>query len=993
MSVRSAWHCRFGGRAFAAPLVAICLMGLCSVPLIAPAAECRLRQPSRRAWRQTTSQKGRDVEPDREAHAGGAVKEWPVRNKRFALVIGVDSYQEFGALKGAVNDARLLSSTLKKYADFPEEQVELLTSDQTEDAQKPTKSNILRRLDKLRGKIPPDGMLLVSFAGHGVEGGDGQTYLLPQEAATGSLDLLQETAVSLSSLKRFILATGVKQVVLILDSCRTTPRQRATQGAIMPEAMPQKLNFDVKNKEVEAFVTLFATSPMQSAYEDAKSAHGYFTLELANAMQGEAADENGFVTLGKLIQHLRRRVPERVRDDLGQAQVPYMVTGGVNPDALVIAYTSPVLDLDMLASGRPLERPLASGDAQSFHLKPPAKNFLSLEVEPRGLSVNAAVFGPDNTKLYETDESEPLMLLPSGKDYYRLVVRAPASGLARGFYSIRAVMRPASLPDDDNRLAAQRAVFAARESLAAGKFSAALDKYNEALLNWRLAQDKAGEAKTLRYIGGIYESTGQSDKALDYYQQALVPLKEVGDRNGLAIVYTLISRIHLNLNDQKLALASLEEVIAVLQPHPATGTASQRLFLSLLDSTSSLSDMQSAVQMIREFTEFQSLDAKNYLTLHEANRLHNLKGWDESANADPRRLYYELHVRTHSLEQTATLRELGPDTAALFTLVTEQSCKVILVTPSARFAGSHDIPLVELNRKVTEFRHALQDPRTDPRPLAKELYDIIVKPVEADLKRVGTRTLLWSLDGTLRYLPIGALFDGKKYLAESYLNATITISSLPRMSSPPRELTQSKVLGLGVSRPVENFPALPGVEAELRTIVGDENRGGIFPGRLLLNESFTKSSMMDALLRRFPLVIIDAPGRILQGDAESSYLMLGDGSRLTLKELAGGPAAFSGVELLVLTASNTALTSQADGREVEGFAEVAQRLGARSVVASLWSPHDEATRELMSAFFRNLRIGARKGEALRQAQMEMLQHRAFSHPYYWASFVLFGDPR
>jgi hypothetical protein len=66
--------------------------------------------------------------------------------------------------------------------------------------------------------------------------------------------------------------------------------------------------------------------------------------------------------------------------------------------------------------------------------------------------------------------------------------------------------------------------------------------------------------------------------------------------------------------------------------------------------------------------------------------------------------------------------------------------------------------------------------------------------------------------------------------------------------------------------------------------------------------------------------------------------------------------------------------------------------GTPSVVASLWSVEDEATMELMVAFYDYLENkGYTKGAALRQAQIDVLQNPATAHPYYWAGFVLTGD--
>jgi CHAT domain-containing protein len=134
---------------------------------------------------------------------------------------------------------------------------------------------------------------------------------------------------------------------------------------------------------------------------------------------------------------------------------------------------------------------------------------------------------------------------------------------------------------------------------------------------------------------------------------------------------------------------------------------------------------------------------------------------------------------------------------------------------------------------------------------------------------------------------------------------------------------------------------------------------------------------------------------------------------------------FDGVELLTLSACETALSSDADGRDFEGFAALAQRAGVGAVMASLWAVSDDSTAKLMGRFYENRGASPKmsKSEALRQAQLAMIRGEligstsgatkssatttkrtaeaptypsglpSYSHPYYWAPFVLIGNPR
>ena len=86
-----------------------------------------------------------------------------------------------------------------------------------------------------------------------------------------------------------------------------------------------------------------------------------------------------------------------------------------------------------------------------------------------------------------------------------------------------------------------------------------------------------------------------------------------------------------------------------------------------------------------------------------------------------------------------------------------------------------------MNREIAAFREALQDPLLDPKPAARRLYQVLVEPIAKDLEAANAKTLMWSLDGVLRYVPISALYDGKDYLLERYDIALFTPASHARL--------------------------------------------------------------------------------------------------------------------------------------------------------------------------------------------------------------------
>lgn len=368
------------------------------------------------------------------------------------------------------------------------------------------------------------------------------------------------------------------------------------------------------------------------------------------------------------------------------------------------------------------------------------------------------------------------------------------------------------------------------------------------------------------------------------------------------------------------------------------------------------------------------------------------------------------------------LRGLGADIVVVSTVVSEKNVWVILTTPTIQVAGKTDISAADLNRKALAFREALLHPDSDPRPIALEFYNILIKPVERELADASPKTVLWVLDGTLRYLPVAALYDGRHYLVERFASVELTLASRSRLTVQPG--ASWRALGFGVTEAHEGFRDLPAVVDELRAVVREEgaqgSENGALPGRRLLNREFTRQALEASRESGYQVVHIASHFSFRPGNATQSFLLLGDGSHLTVEDIREeGEPLFAGVELLTLSACDTAMGGeQADGREVEGLGVEAQNQGAFGVLATLWPVVDESTAQLMGSFYRGRQEEKlSKAEALRQAQLTLLLGRTtaprnsvgaaptatsrlpadptkpYAHPGYWAPFILMGNWR
>jgi len=294
-----------------------------------------------------------------------------------------------------------------------------------------------------------------------------------------------------------------------------------------------------------------------------------------------------------------------------------------------------------------------------------------------------------------------------------------------------------------------------------------------------------------------------------------------------------------------------------------------------------------------------------------------------------------------------------------------------------------------LTATVRAFRAGLETPTTraylDP---AQTLHDWLIAPIEPLLDDAGVDTLVIVPDGPLRTVPLAALHDGTGFLIERYAIATAPGLTLiePGGGVPLRSAAVGRVLLAGLTEEVQGFPSLPSVARELEDI------RDLLGGEVLQDEAFREPAV-ERELRETPFSVVHVASHgEFSGEADESFLLTFDG-RLTLDELETlikyGQRRDRPLELLTLSACRTAA---GDDRAPLGLAGVAIKSGARSALASLWYVFDDATADLIVAFYRNLDTGSvTKAQALQAAQRTLLADRRYRHPSNWAPFILIGN--
>ena len=95
-------------------------------------------------------------------------------------------------------------------------------------------------------------------------------------------------------------------------------------------------------------------------------------------------------------------------------------------------------------------------------------------------------------------------------------------------------------------------------------------------------------------------------------------------------------------------------------------------------------------------------------------------------------------------------------------------------------------------------------------------------------------------------------------------------------------------------------------------------------------------------------------------------------------------------DIVALTACQTGLGKRTAGEGTIGMGRAFQYAGAKSVLMSLWSVSEVSSVNLVKSFFRHLKDGKGKSEALALARKEV-RNKGFDHPFFWAGFILVGE--
>jgi CHAT domain-containing protein/Tfp pilus assembly protein PilF len=358
-----------------------------------------------------------------------------------------------------------------------------------------------------------------------------------------------------------------------------------------------------------------------------------------------------------------------------------------------------------------------------------------------------------------------------------------------------------------------------------------------------------------------------------------------------------------------------------------------------------------------------------------------------------------------------------------------------------------------LDAAIDSYRQALRDPnRDDVKQSARTLNQKVMIPLRAS---IGDAThLLVSADGQLNLIPFESLVDDQnRFLIERYSVTYLTsgrdllrmqvhreskseplVIANPVFGEPeatlsarvdPAKLHQAspatarRSITTGENLSSVYFAPLGGTAEEARSI------HSLFPqARILTGRQATKEALM--VVEAPSILHIATHGFFLQdspvhpqsdsansrsnppgaaaGNLKIENPLLRSGLALTganlnrrgpddgiLTALEASGLNLWGTNLVTLSACETGVGEVRNGEGVYGLRRAFFLAGTESLVMSLWSVSDRATRDMMTSYYTGLKQGMGRGQALRQAKLAMLQRKDRQHPYYWASFIQSGE--
>ena len=571
------------------------------------------------------------------------------------------------------------------------------------------------------------------------------------------------------------------------------------------------------------------------------------------------------------------------------------------------------------------------------------------------------------------------------------------------------------------------------------QYDRSLAYLDSSLVIKREINNRPGEGTTLSNIARSYYALGQYDKALAYGDSALVILREIKDRHGEGVTLDNIGQVYEDMEDVENAVAYYKDAIEVKESIRKE-LQREELRVSYIEAEKNVYErLIILLFMLEQYEEaFDYLERSRSEKLRRAFEEGGIAAYDPSLkrildrinffeaemeglkkryrNKEIEEALFEIKMNELEGKVNQKILDLKIYHPQLYNIIMPQrrTLKYIQETmpDSTMFVefvsvGDTYVALlftkdVFLVQSIAEPKHSidtwvlqaltllrLRADREDVDKHCEELYKILIKPMENKIEEMPNIVVIPY--GVLHYLPFHALRRQNKSEAFEYFIEWKRISYLPSASFltdllREKERAEKELLAFGNAD-----GTLPSAEIEVDFI------SQIFRQSCVYKADSARKDRFIELCGDYRLIHLATHG-VLDADPRFSYIVLappGEGN-LTIREILGLSGQFKLTFLATLSACETAIETDPEtaGMELVTLSNAFKVAGLPSIVASLWEIVDRSTALLMRDFYKNLKNGKMdKLEALRQAQILMIGHNQYSHPYYWAPFILIGDWR
>jgi CHAT domain-containing protein len=345
----------------------------------------------------------------------------------------------------------------------------------------------------------------------------------------------------------------------------------------------------------------------------------------------------------------------------------------------------------------------------------------------------------------------------------------------------------------------------------------------------------------------------------------------------------------------------------------------------------------------------------------------------------------KLNGLVPELEQVRSV--LRPDEALIEFHGLEKSLVVWVIRRDGLTGHTLPIARTDMDEAVTDIRNAIVRRRQSAITYGDKLYALLIAPLGL---RENERLIIVP-HGALHYLPFQALHNTKGFLIQSHAIALEPSASIAVQLALRQQQVASNLVAFGNPQIAPAY-ALPGAEAEVEGIAPLFASKEIFlqsaatrvsfsenapAGRVLHVATHAEADTIDPLHSRIllapPTQPADGPDSLLARDIYNLKL--------------------NAVALVTLSACETGLGRIARGDEILGFTRAFFYAGATSLIVSMWPVADESSALTMRTFYAQLTEGHEAIDAMRTAQLAVLQTPRFAHPFFWAPFDLMGGWR